>query len=103
MQPAQSATTRVVKISNKGSKPGERRGGRSKGTPNKLSADLKSMILGALSTKGGAKYLVAQADKNPVAFMSLLGRVLPMTVTTDPNAPLQMQTEITFRVIDPRR
>lgn len=34
---------RVVKNSNRGSKPGERRGGRVKGTPNKVTAALKDM------------------------------------------------------------
>lgn len=77
-----------------GSKPGERRGGRQKGTPNKVSADLKNMILGALSEKGGQSYLVRQADENPVAFMALVGKVLPMTVAGDPNNPVK--TEITI-------
>ena len=34
------------------SNPGERRGGRHKGTPKKVSADLKNMILTALSEEG---------------------------------------------------
>jgi len=32
-------------------------GGRRKGTPNKLNADVKAMILAALAAKGGQKYL----------------------------------------------
>ena len=32
------------KVSTRGSKPGERRGGRQKGTPNKASADVKALI-----------------------------------------------------------
>ena len=54
--------------------------GRPKGIPNKNTAALKDMILCALDKKGGVDYLVKQADANPVAFMSLIGRVLPMTV-----------------------
>lgn len=61
-------------------KPGERRGGRAKGVPNKVTADLKSMILGALDKAGGETYLQAQADKNPQAFMTLVGKVLPLQV-----------------------
>jgi hypothetical protein len=64
-----------------GAKPGERRGGRQKGTPNKISGDVRAMILSALSRAGGADYLFEQSRANPVAFMSLLGRVLPMQVT----------------------
>jgi hypothetical protein len=33
----------VAKSSNRGSKPGERRGGRAKGVPNKATADVKAM------------------------------------------------------------
>ena len=71
---------------------GKREGsGRKKGVPNKSNADLKAMILGALNNKGGITYLEEQADKNPVAFMSLVGKVLPMTITGDPDAPLKIQ------------
>lgn len=34
-------TAKVAKSSNRGSKPGERRGGRQKGTPNKATASIK--------------------------------------------------------------
>jgi hypothetical protein len=35
------------------------------------------MILGAINDAGGQDYLTEQAHKNPAAFMTLLGRVLP--------------------------
>ena len=69
---------KVAKNSNRGSKPGERRGGRAKGTPNKINAALKDMILGALGDAGGQDYLAKQAKDNPNAFMALVGRVLPL-------------------------
>lgn len=76
---------------------GKREGsGRKKGTPNKINADLKNMILGALSAKGGQEYLETQADLNPVAFMGLVGKVLPMTVTSDPDNPIKTVLEITW-------
>jgi hypothetical protein len=74
-----------------GAKKGERRGGRQKGTPNKLGADVKGMILGALNAKGGQKYLEQQAVENPIAFMTLVGKVLPLTLSTDPDQPLTLQ------------
>jgi hypothetical protein len=37
----------------RGSKPGERRGGRRKGTPNKIPKVLREMILEALDGVGG--------------------------------------------------
>ena len=38
------------------------------------------MILGALNANGGQNWLEQQATANPVAFMTLLGKVLPMQV-----------------------
>lgn len=64
------------------------KGGSRKGVPNKVNADVKAMILQALHNAGGIEYLTARAEDNPKAFMALLGRVLPMTVAVDPNAPL---------------
>jgi hypothetical protein len=70
-------------MAGKGSAPGERRGGRQKGTPNKSTQAVKDMILEALAQKGGADYLARQADENPAAFMTLVGKVLPLQVTGD--------------------
>ena len=66
-----------------GSAPGERRGGRRPGTPNKINRDLKEMILNALSDAGGSAYLARQAIETPAAFMALLGRVLPLQMAGD--------------------
>lgn len=58
-------------------------GGRPPGVPNKINAALKDMILTALSEAhpdGGVAYLKEQAGKNPQAFLTLVGKVLPMTV-----------------------
>lgn len=68
---------------------GKREGsGRKKGVPNKINAELKDMILGALNDEGGQKYLRRQANENPTAFMALVGKVLPMTVQGDAQNPL---------------
>ncbi len=64
-------------------KKGQKRGpGRPKGTPNKITKDLKEMILGALENAGGVGYLEARAKdpKTASAFLTLVGKVLPMTV-----------------------
>jgi len=59
---------------------GRKTGGRQKGTPNKDNQPLKEMILRALANAGGAAYLTEQSTKNPTAFMTLVGRVLPLQV-----------------------
>lgn len=57
--------------------------GRPKGSPNKVTAVLKDAILMAAEgshEEGTIGYLKQQAVENPVAFMGLLGKVLPMTI-----------------------
>jgi hypothetical protein len=55
--------------------------GRQAGTPNKVSGELKDMILTALTNKGGVTYLEKQADETPNAFLGLVGKILPLQVT----------------------
>jgi hypothetical protein len=55
-------------------------GGRVKGTPNKLNSDVREMIKAALDKKGGQVWLEAQMDANPVAFMSLISKIIPAEV-----------------------
>jgi hypothetical protein len=57
------------------------KGGSRKGIPNKITGELKQMILAALDEAGGVSYLVDKAESHPQAFMALIGRVLPMTVS----------------------
>lgn len=61
----------------------EKSGGRQAGTPNKLTATVKMMVLEALSKAGGVKYLKQQAKENPTAFMTLLGKIMPTQVVGD--------------------
>ena len=60
-------------------------GGRAAGTPNKLTADIKSMVLGALAEVGGVAYLADTAATHPAAFLALVGRVLPLQIAGDAN------------------
>jgi hypothetical protein len=62
--------------------------GRPKGVPNKNTTLLKDMILQALSDAGGPDYLKKQANKNPTAFLTLVGKVLPMQLQGDAENPL---------------
>jgi hypothetical protein len=71
---------------------GVKTGGRTKGTPNKTTKALKEMILGALDQAGGEAYLLQQAQENPNAFLTLVGKVLPTTLAGDPNNPVTVTT-----------
>ncbi len=74
--------------------------GRKAGTPNKLTADVRAAVLGALSAVGGQKYLEDVARKDPRTFCALLGRVLPLQVGGDPDSPIAV-TLVKRIVIDP--
>lgn len=58
----------------------QKKGGKKKGTPNKKTALLKDMILTALNDAGGIDYLRKQADSEPVAFLGLIGKILPKEI-----------------------
>jgi hypothetical protein len=51
------------------------------------------MILGALSAGGGQAWLEKQMEANPAAFMTLIGKVLPLQVSGADGGP------VTFQVI----
>jgi hypothetical protein len=56
--------------------------GRKPGIPNKLNRDIKEMIVGALEDVGGRAYLRDCAISHPVAFLGLVGKVLPMQIAS---------------------
>lgn len=66
-------------------------GGSRKGKPNKVTKQLKDMILGALDDAGGQAYLAQQAVLNPGPFLTLVGKVLPID--------MNLKGEIETRVI----
>jgi hypothetical protein len=80
----------IVKVSTKPSKvvrsaavkrlPPNAGKGRVKGVPNRVTTELKALVLGALDAKGGQQWLERQMDANPVAMISLLSRLLPSTI-----------------------
>ena len=63
-----------------------------KGVPNKVTADIKCMILTALSNVGGASYLEERANdpKTAAAFLGLVGKVLPMTIANEPGSEFRI-------------
>ena len=72
--------------------------GRPRGSVNRTTKMLRECILEAARLSGGGRdgmtaYLRRQADENPVAFMSLLGRVLPSTLaaSSDDGSPLVVE------------
>ena len=54
--------------------------GRKPGSPNKITRELREMILHALDKAGGVAYLVEQAHINSTAFLALLAKTMPRDV-----------------------
>jgi hypothetical protein len=67
----------------RGSRPGERRGGRQKGTPNKMTVDVKTAIIDAFHALGGADYLCKVGRENAPVFCALLGKTLPKDIKAE--------------------
>ena len=61
--------------------------GRPKGVPNKTTASIKAAIEAAFQGVGGHEYLMRQAEENPQAFMTLLGKIIPAQVQTEISNP----------------
>lgn len=57
--------------------------GRPKGASNKVTREIKEMVLQALDEAGGVEYLKTQAVVSPTAFLGLVGKVLPLQVNAD--------------------
>lgn len=53
-----------------GAKKGERRGGRQKGTPNKLTADARQAVALAFQGVGGVEALTQWAHEHPTEFFT---------------------------------
>lgn len=95
---------KVTKSDKTGKRKPPAKGGSRKGIPNKTTAALKDMILKALENSGGVEYLERRANdpRTASAFLSLVAKVLPMTVVGDPDNPVQHIVKIERLVVDPK-
>lgn len=65
---------------NRGAKPGERRGGRAPGTPNKTTLEVKQALIKAFEEMGGVNSLVDWAKDNRGDFYKLWIKIMPTQV-----------------------
>jgi len=76
------------------------RGGRPKGSPNKTTAAIKEMLLASLDTVGGQAYFERQAEENPTAYMTLIGKIMPAEVkkeiTGADGGPIKHSVKVQF-------
>ena len=79
-------------------KGGKREGaGRPKGSIDKGNALIREMIVEALHGLGGVSYLQEVAQSHPAAFVSLIGKTMPLQVTGDGGGPINHNLEVVFR------
>lgn len=71
--------------------------GRPKGALNKTTTQLKEMILNALAKSGGEDYLVQQAEENPTAFLTLVGKVLPLQVAGEMDHKVKVSGSLSWQ------
>jgi hypothetical protein len=74
--------------------------GRPKGSLDKGNALIREMIVEALDEAGGIKYLTGVAASHPAAFLSLIGKVMPIQVTGEGGGPVQYQ-RVERVIVDP--
>ncbi len=72
--------------------------GKPKGATNKLNREVKQMILDALEGAGGVEYLIERASdpRTASAFLTLVGKVLPLQVSGVDGQPIQQALTVQF-------
>jgi len=75
--------------------------GRKKGVPNKMTREVKEMILEALDKAGGVSYLAKRAVDTPGPFLALVGKILPLQVTGKDGAPVEVREVRHLHVASP--
>jgi hypothetical protein len=82
-------------MAGKGSAPGERRGGRKKGTPNKTTQLAKDAIAAAAEGLGGTGRLIQWAREAPenerVFWGQIYTKLLPLQVSGEGGGPLVIE------------
>tara|TARA_R110000868_G_scaffold129587_1_gene338594 strand:- start:716 stop:1021 length:306 start_codon:yes stop_codon:yes gene_type:complete len=69
-------------------------GGRPKGSLDKGNALIREMAVEALNGVGGVEYLQRIAESHPVAFLGLIGKVMPVQVEGAGGGPVVTRIEL---------
>ena len=77
---------------------GKKTGGRTKGTPNKVTASIKEAFMIAFDKRGGIAGLMEWADENPTHFYQIIGKLIPQEVSK--TVEHRVPTQITFNAVD---
>lgn len=82
---------------------GKRTGaGRPKGAIDKGNALIRELIVETLDDLGGTTYLAGVARSHPAAFLSLLGKVMPVQLEGAGGGAIQMERVVRFIRAEPK-
>ena len=70
--------------------------GRPKGALDKGNAMIREMIVEALAQVGGVDYLAQTAASHPAAFLSLVGKVMPVQLEGEGGGPVRHSVTVEF-------
>lgn len=94
-------TEKKSKVSSRG---GKREGaGRPKGALDKGNATIRQMIVQALDEAGGVAYLKTAAASHPAAFLSLIGKVMPIEVANPDGETFKTENKWVVELVSPKR
>lgn len=82
-----------------GARPGA---GRPKGSLDKGNALIREMIVDALNGVGGVEYLQQTAMSHPAAFLSLIGKVMPVQVANAEGESFKTDNTWRLELVRPR-
>lgn len=98
-------TAKVAKSSGRGSKPGERRGGREKGTLNKATADIKALARTYMPEAMERLFKIATESESDAASVAAIRELFdrgfgkskqPLVGGDDDDAPVKMALRVEF-------
>jgi hypothetical protein len=75
--------------------------GRPKGSLDKGNATIRQLIVDALDGLGGVEYLKTTALSHPAAFLSLVGKVMPIEVANPPGESFKTENKWIVEVVKP--
>jgi len=78
-------------------------GGRQKGVSNKITHDVREMLLSALDAVGGQHYFIQQAHQNPKAFLALVSKIIPQESKTEVNIGLAERVKAAKEILNSER
>ena len=85
----------------RGSRPGQRRGGRARGTPNVSTVEVKAAIESAFKGIGGVPALIAWAEQNrDLFYVKVWTRIVPRELAADLNATVTTRQDVRQHLVD---